>query len=102
MEKLAGRLKLCEVGDVTAAHEESTARHGREQDDWERHTNEKMSHYEVLFNGYGKYDGMFRVLAPHENSNDWTHGNFVPTFAGSPSAAQSRPFGKFLSLMASS
>ena len=31
---------------------------------------------EVLFNGYGKYDRMFRILAPHENSNDWTHGSW--------------------------
>ena len=32
--------------------------------------------YEVLFNGCGKYDRMFRILAPHENSNDWTHGSW--------------------------
>ena len=32
--------------------------------------------YEVLLNGYGKYDGMFRILALHENCNDWTHGSW--------------------------
>ena len=32
--------------------------------------------YEVLFSGYGKHDRMFRILALHKNSNDWTHGSW--------------------------
>ena len=40
-EKPPGQLELCEVGDVTAAHEEGAARLGKEQDDWERHTDER-------------------------------------------------------------
>ena len=41
MEKPADQLKLCEVGDVTAAHEEGAAGLEREKDDWERHTSER-------------------------------------------------------------
>ena len=58
--------------------------------------------HEVVFNGYGTYDGMVHVLALHENSNDCAHGNFVTIFADSPSASQSRSFGKLLSMVVGS
>ena len=56
--------------------------------------------YEVRFNGYGKYDGGRPMKNPITRL--MAHGNFVPIFADAPSAAQSRPPGKFLSLMAGS